>query len=322
MNSNLNSIAHYVWGALREAFALDKFSSRRYQRLSTEATVRRKSIHELRSSFIDAALDFSERERILQVDVLLVCATRTEFEQLEEAANIRELKWEALRGSAGTYYQLGRVGGDRVSVLRLSSMGSYSPNGSAFACFRARAETGATSVIGVGTAFGIDETAQSIADVLVSTSLFLYEDCRVRDDPSTGVVRHEPLKEARVDASEHLVARFRSLKNRGWRPSTGTDCEIHFGRVLAGSKLIESATFRDELLKNRAPRADDPIVGGEMEAAGIAAACRPPGEWIIVKGICDYATAESRLRVPQTRTLAARAAADCVLDALAIPRSP
>lgn len=321
MTLDLENIAHRARESLREALTFDEPSARRHTRLRAEAATREKPFHELRSSFIDTGLDLSERERALQVDVLLVCATKTEFEQLEAAARDRGLAWDPRTGAGGTYHQLGRVGHDRVSVLRLASMGSYTPDGSAFACFRARAETRATSVIGVGMAFGINEAVQGIADVLVSTSVFLYEDCRVRDDPATGGFRHEPLKEARVDASERWVTRFRALKNKGWTPSSG-ECELHFGRVLAGSKLIESAAFRDELVRERVPPADDPVVGGEMEAAGIAAACRPPGEWIIVKGICDYATKESRRHVPKTRVPAARAAADCVLDALAMTGSP
>lgn len=320
MTLDLESVIHRARESLRETLAFDDLSARRHMRLRAEAATREKPFHELRSSFIDTGLDLSERERALQVDVLLVCATETEFEQLKAAAGARSLSWDATKGAVGAYFQLGRVGHDRVSVLRLASMGSYSPDGSAFACYRARAETSATSVIGVGTAFGIDESAQSIADVLVSTSVFLYEDCRVRDDPATGGLRHEYKKEARVDASERWLRRFRDLKNQGWTSSTGA-CELHFGRVLAGSKLIESAAFRDELVRVRVPKADEPVVGGEMEAAGIAAACRPPGEWIIVKGICDYATKQSRRRHRKTRIPAARAAAECVLDALAITGS-
>ncbi|MCZ7682458.1 MAG: hypothetical protein M5U28_28165 [Sandaracinaceae bacterium] len=321
MTLDLESVIHRARESLREALAFDDLSARRHTRLRAEATTRGKPFHETRSGFIDAGLDLSERARALQVDVLLVCATKTEFEQLEAAAVARGLAWEAMQGAAGAYYQLGRVGHDRVSVLRLKEMGSHSPDGSAFACHRARAETGATSVIGVGMAFGIDVVRQSIADVLISTSVFLYEDCRVRDDPTTGRLRYDYKKKARVDASERWLDRFRALKNRAWKPSSGASCEMHFGRLLAGSKLIESAAFRDELVRERVPKADVPVVGGEMEAAGIAAACRPPGEWIIVKGICDYATEESRERVPQTREPAARAAAECVLDALAMTGS-
>jgi hypothetical protein len=53
---------------------------------------------------------------------------------------------------------------------------------------------------------------------------------------------------------------------------------------LSGDKLIANAEFRDKLL-HRFDRA----VGGEMEAYGIAQACRALGiEWAVIKGVCDW----------------------------------
>jgi uncharacterized protein YjbI with pentapeptide repeats/nucleoside phosphorylase len=63
---------------------------------------------------------------------------------------------------------------------------------------------------------------------------------------------------------------------------------LSFGRLLCGEKLIDSRDYRDKLLKLYPGN----IVGGEMEALGLAAVAMKPQyqvEWIVVKAICDWA---------------------------------
>jgi nucleoside phosphorylase len=232
----------------------------------------------------------------------------TELEELQKAAEARRLTWEPVFGTVGEYYSLGHLAGDRVLALKLGAIGSSAPEGSAFTCHRALAETGATSVIGVGTAFAVNEDVQSIGDVLVSTALFLYQESTAHDDSVLGV-RHTWSAEARIAASQRWVERLRAHKRAGGTP------EMHFGVVLTGSTRVESARYRDQLA-NSVPRGDDPIVGGEMEASGIAAACRDPAQWVVVKGISDFGTRQSRKQLKATRVAAARSAANCVLDVL------
>lgn len=314
MALDLENSAHRLMDALGEAAAFDSATAARHRRLRDEALAQSTTTRALRSVFVDRQLDLAERDRALQTDVLLICATEDELAQLKAAAEKRALAWEPSIGAVGPYFKLGRVGSDRVSVIRLKAIGSHSADGSAFTCHRARAETGAASVIGVGIAFGISEEKQRVGDVIVSSSIFLYEDCTVKETDAAGFRRNYPAR-AKVLASEPWVDRFHALRRSGWKPPSGHDEGMHVGTILAGSTRIESATYRDDLA-TRVPKSDDRVVGGEMEAAGIAAACREPAQWVVVKGISDFGTVESRKAIKDTRVVAARAAAECVLDAL------
>lgn len=295
--------------------ASDAAALAREDRVRAEAERRGESIAATRDELIDGALDRLERERTIAADVILVTATGTELEELRKEARARSFTWKRQRATASTYYQLGEIAGQRVAAVRLPDMGSFSADGSAFTCHRIRAETSATSFIGVGMAFGIDETEQQVGDVLVSSSLFLYEEATVRDGTNGfEYVYDEP--KARPRASARWLARFDRLRATGWGATDGV--RLFPGALLAGSTCIESREYREHL-RRRLPDGEDVVVGGEMEAAGLAAVCGDgASEWVIVKGVLDFATPVSRAEINQERrALAARNAARCALDALA-----
>jgi nucleoside phosphorylase len=100
------------------------------------------------------------------------------------------------------------------------------------------------------------------------------------------------------------------------------DEKIDLGVILSGGARIESAAYRDELVAGL-PLMDQPVVGGEMEGMGAMSAAlstelHDPG-WLVVKGISDFADAPSRLRIKETRAVAARASAMAVLRVLQLP---
>jgi len=65
----------------------------------------------------------------------------------------------------------------------------------------------------------------------------------------------------------------------------GTYVDKHIGGLLSGEKLVDNPEFKKELSINY-PTA----IGGEMEGHGLyAAAARHGKNWIIVKGVCDWA---------------------------------
>ena len=90
-----------------------------------------------------------------------------------------------------------------------------SPDGAAARCIQARAETQATTIILIGTAVGIAPEQQHIGDVIVSESVFLYDDRTVVDVDETKMsqvagkydVRYAP--SARKSASRTWHDRFR-----------------------------------------------------------------------------------------------------------------
>jgi nucleoside phosphorylase len=60
---------------------------------------------------------------------------------------------------------------------------------------------------------------------------------------------------------------------------------MHFGPILSGEKLIDDLDFKNALM-DQYPNA----IGGEMEGAGLwSAAGRAGKDWILVKGVCDWA---------------------------------
>jgi adenosylhomocysteine nucleosidase len=285
------------------------------------------------------------------VDVLLVTATLTEHRELQRAAAQFGLMVQERVGRLGLYYHFGQIGTNRVATMQVA-MGAFGPQGSVSKCLQARAETRASTLMLVGTAFGIDPNGQRIGDVIVSDSVFMYDDRHARDGDELlgvaplldrigrlvdhvsgdrwglrgrarrfcglGYVLEHP--SARRPASAAWVDRFRALGANYHQ--LGEVERVTVGTILSGGALIESAHFRNELAA-LVPPTESPVLGGEMEALGALAAAKEdddPG-WIIVKSISDFADGATRAEeeLGRNRETAARAAARAVLHALSSP---
>src|SRR5262249_14594217 len=134
-------------------------------------------------------------------------------------------------------------------------------------------------IIMVGIAFGSNPSKQKLGDVLVSRHVLWYEPQRVGtgDGGSLNKISRAVVNEA----GGVLYNRFREIGLR-WKTD---DASVYHGVVLSGEKLVDNADFKAELLRMH-PEA----IGGEMEGAGLAAAAaRHRTEWLLVKGICDWA---------------------------------
>ncbi len=132
------------------------------------------------------------------------------------------------------------------------------------------------AVIMVGIAFGMNAEQQAIGDILVTENLRLYDLQRVgtQDGRARIILRGD-----RPHASAWLLNHFKSADLR-W-----DGAQMRFGVVLTGEKLVDNVDFRDQL-HGFEPEA----VGGEMEGAGLYAACQDQKvDWILVKAICDWA---------------------------------
>lgn len=80
---------------------------------------------------------------------------------------------------------------------------------------------------------------------------------------------------------------------------------MRIGDILSGEVLIDNEEYRNELLE-KYPDA----IGGEMEGVGVAnAALTRAKEWIVIKGICDFADGDKGKNKTQSQQLAAGAAA-------------
>lgn len=204
---------------------------------------------------------------------------------------------------------VGRLGVYPI-VLCMCEMGS-SGRDSALAVATESIQVWKPSVIVmVGIAFGRDRERQKIGDVLIADRVIAYEPSRV------GVERTIPRGQQHA-VSPLLLNRFRNALGWSFLAPTGIACDLHFGPVLSGEKLVDNPEFKQSLLEDF-PNA----VGGEMEGAGLAAAAeRSRCHWILVKGICDWGDGTKN---KQHQGFAAAAATSLVQHVLsqegAIPR--
>lgn len=205
-------------------------------------------------------------------DVLLVTVNVHETQALLEAFQQATGKPAVTVECQGRHYRnLGTLCNTKY-FHALSEMGSGGVGGMQQSVNRAISALNPSAVIAVGIAFGINSTTQKIGDVLVSNQLRLYEIQRVGKDIT--------LRGDKPHASPRLISFFTDFAQTS---SNGTT--VKSGVVLSGEKLLDNELYKSKLIEFE-PEA----VGGEMEGAGLYAACHEHHvDWIVVKAICDWA---------------------------------
>lgn len=260
--------------------------------------------------------------------LLLFVATDSELQELGAALNAEGFTFVAAEHHIlGVYYKIGQIGKENVIAVK-TEMGSVYPRSSAFFANSCRVAIGASGVIQLGMAFGIDPGKQRYNDVLVSSRIFPYD---VRDVNSEEVIDEDTLAISRrvvVDYSNTRYGRpsdsLLRVLQRGADRLKGL-YRVHFGTLLSGQARIRARAFRDELvqavLNSGHHPANHPIIGGEMEGAGLLSAATDANKfWIVVKGICDFADEERDAVIEDTRRSACRNAATFVIQSLQIVR--
>lgn len=211
------------------------------------------------------------------IDVILLTAVKYECD-----AVLRVLKplpsqqtiWRA-RIEKETYY-LGRFGNYKA-VVTMCEMGTTGRASSILATNEAIRIWMPRAVIMVGFAYGKDSEQQKIADVLVSLQVINCGPKRVG--------KRIIYRGARVEPGLTLSNRFRNVIGWQFTRPDGSQCDIKLGPILSVEDLVDDLNHKKRLLK-QFPDA----IGGEMEGAGVyAAADRQGVEWIVIKGICDWA---------------------------------
>ena len=292
----------------------------------------------------------------LRCSVLLLFVTSTEMETLEEAAVERGLTFEkrSVRGPHSEkveFFSLGMLGCYTVNAVRTKE-GPLSYGGSASRAIYYRTITGASEIIQIGMAFGVNPQSQKIGDILVSTSLIPYDKRVVKDaresievPPPEGEIALQvalgattsDLVNAASSKSEVSASDVRSCDNyvvdyskakrhpakaslvnlfRNEATRTADFGRTAFGGMLSGGARISSRRFLGELVKG-VPQAEDGVIGGEMEGVGLLS-LSPPKEpmWIVVKGISDFADGVGGKVFEENRVRACKNAAHFVLSAL------
>lgn len=237
--------------------------------------------------------------------ILLVTATNLETEYLHQTLQ----PINGFEGLVKTYFEtqtfyLGVLGKYTVMHVQCSDMGAVSFGGSIKTITDALRFSNAKITIMVGIAFGINPEKQRIGDVLVSESILPYNIKRVgkQDTIHRG-------KEA--VASQFLLNRVKNLNTWECFIDSEQKAKVIPGRLLSGEELVDNLERRKEL-----EIAFPDAKGGEMEGAGMFTACNGNTEWLLVKGICDYADGDKGTNKKERQKIAVTAAISLVFELL------
>lgn len=192
------------------------------------------------------------------------------------------------------YYLLGECGG--AQIIHCISEQRAIP--AMRAAIKACGDWNPRAVIGIGIAYGANESKQQIGDVLVPTYIINGDWVKVTPD---GPIQRGP----RPPCSETLVKCFIDWKHTLDAPERWPS--VHMGAILSGDPLVNYKKFLEEKLRSVAT---DEVCGGEMEATGLWQAASSQGvDWIIVKGICDWGYDKNNPTQEDDQALAAKHAA-------------
>lgn len=254
-------------------------------------------------------MKYTSRARLerTDVDVVLVVAVRLELQAV--LAILKPLYGYSaiLRiddDADKKIYYLGRIGLANV-VVTMCRMGSSSRGGSLITTYKSIASWSPRFVIMVGIAFGRDNQKQRLGDVIVSSIVHCYELQRRNADV---VIYRGPSPES----GEFLRELFENESDWSFQIDAEHKSRLLVGALLSGEKLVDDTEFKRSLFE-----AYPDAIGGEMEASGVYAAATTKGvEWIVVKGICDWADG---FKNDDSQPIAARAAVSLVNSVLSKP---
>lgn len=213
-----------------------------------------------------------------RVEVLLVTATPIELQAVASILEPLPGRDGIVRGPVWkTTLRIGIVGRYQTAHIQCT-MGGTGRDGAILAAQRAIEIIRPKAVVVIGIAFGISPKKQRLGDVLVAESIAPYELGKIREE---GVTHRGQI----LPCGTLLSSRFRDLSDDWNYPRRRGSVSVSQGLILSGEKVVDSVEFRDRLLVMY-PSA----IGGEMEGAGVYAACDgSKTEVILVKGICDWA---------------------------------
>jgi nucleoside phosphorylase/anti-sigma regulatory factor (Ser/Thr protein kinase) len=209
-----------------------------------------------------------------KIDLLVITATPVETEAALFAFRPFEGENHLVRFYINDTYTLGVFGRYAAVHVQCNSMGSASRQGSALTTIDAIDTWKPKAVVMVGIAFGKDEKKQKLQDILVSEAVVPYEFERIGEVQKISRAYTAP-------SGSTLFERAKVLN----RFSDG-NVQVHYGKILSGEKVVDSQAFKYDLFNTYKE-----AIGGEMEGAGLFAACSRRGvsEWLLVKSICDWA---------------------------------
>ncbi|MDR0848862.1 MAG: DUF6273 domain-containing protein [Propionibacteriaceae bacterium] len=134
-------------------------------------------------------------------------------------------------------------------------------------------------VIGVGIAYGVNESKHPLGTVVVSEAVV----------ESAESIRPETVspREAPFRVPDEVFLKMRRRNQQGQEQQNPWP-QVEFGTFLSASQKISKTAYRNSKLE---PYAGFGIIAGDMEAAAIASVCnRRQVPWLVVKAVSDFAT--------------------------------
>ena len=208
-------------------------------------------------------------------------------------------------------FWLGEIGTHRTIAVQ-TAIGGLGYDGSASSGFHHMARTRATRVICLGTAFGVGKCQQAFGDVLVAKSVFPYED---RDVVASGRCWEYSYSERATTypSSREILKILESQLSKA--PDPGF--RVMSGCLLTGHARIRCESYRNDIVRWSRNVGTGHVIGGEMEGLGLLSLSpKNKPNWMIVKGICDFADTQQEQEAQAHRELACKNAANFVLDSL------
>lgn len=190
-----------------------------------------------------------------------------------------------------TIYRAGRISRTEVSVAQVGQ-GVVTPDSAGPGVPELLDEVKPDFVILVGICYGLRENdpkrPQRLGDVLIANELRLIAHKKISRRPID--------RGGAVHPSATLLDRFRTAR-AGW-PNPAA---VHIGQMVSESVLVDSAAYRNRIIK-----AYPEAIGGEMEGAAVySAAIRRQTQWGVVKAICDWGYDKTDRFQPQAAVNAA-----------------
>lgn len=234
--------------------------------------------------------------------ILLVTATDLETKFTHQKMTPLESESKILKIHKGllTIY-IGKFGLYNIAHVQCS-MGSISPTSSIMTVSTALSVLKSKIVIMVGIAFGMDEAKQNIGDVIVSETVIPYNIKRIgkKDTINRG-------KEGQ--ASQILLNRIKNIRTWEFLLKNDETANLIFTRMLSGEELVDNCEYRNELQTSYPDS-----LGGEMEGVGVYSACANKEDWILIKGICDFADGNKATDKQARQELAIQSALSLCLE--------
>lgn len=236
-------------------------------------------------SIIKSIDDYFKKFIENQIKILIVTSAEIEKNKVNEVLQPLDGQEDILQYNKDGYeFYIGKFGNYNVVHIQ-TKIGSLGEGASTLSIEKALNIWKLKMVVMIGIAFGRgSDCNQKIGDVLISKDIFMYEKYKIKEKKD-GTLNYKYLDNPYANAGKMLLKKFQD--DNVWNEDNNLRPKIHFGTIATGEKIIDSVTEKNKLLELGDTTY---IIGGEMEATGLVAACSSNNiyEWIVIKGISDW----------------------------------